>query len=68
VRRKPPSIARRPHFDCAPLQLRPTASAIVLNESLVEGGKTREAAFSRILRHSAFVGAVSRGTIPVWMP
>jgi hypothetical protein len=50
------------------LELRPTASAIVLNEGVVEVGETREAAFSRILHHSAFVAVVSRGAIPMWMP
>jgi hypothetical protein len=50
------------------LGLRPTATAIVLNEGLVEVGETRDNAFARIVRHSAFVGAVSRGAIPVWMP
>jgi len=50
------------------LGLRPTATAIVLNEGLVEVGETRDSAFARIVRHSAFVGAVSRGAIPVWMP
>jgi hypothetical protein len=50
------------------LGLKPSATAIVLNEGLVEFGERREAAFARILRHSAFVGAVNRGAIPVWMP
>lgn len=50
------------------LGLKPTATAIVLNEGLVEVGDGRDTAFARILRHSAFVGAVSRGAIPVWMP
>lgn len=50
------------------LGLHPTATAIVLNEGLVEVGEGREAAFARILRHSAFVAAVNRGAIPVWMP
>lgn len=50
------------------LGLHPTATAIVLNEGLVEVGEGREAAFARILRHSVFIGAVNRGAIPVWMP
>jgi hypothetical protein len=50
------------------LGLRPTATAIVLNEGLVELGEARDTAFARIVRHSAFVNAVSRGAIPVWMP
>jgi hypothetical protein len=35
---------------------------------LVELGEARDTAFARIVRHSAFVNAVSRGAIPVWMP
>src|ERR1035437_2435512 len=50
------------------LGLKPSATAIVLNEGLVEVGESRDTAFARILRHSAFVGAVNRGAIPVWMP
>jgi hypothetical protein len=50
------------------LGLKPSASAIVLNEGLVEVGDDRDSAFARIRRHSAFIGAVNRGAIPVWMP
>ena len=50
------------------LNLKPSASAIVLNEGLVEVGDDRDTAFARIRRHSAFIGAVNRGAIPVWMP
>lgn len=46
----------------------PTATAIVLNEAMVEVGDAREAAFARITRHSAFRAAVARGAVPVWMP
>jgi hypothetical protein len=47
---------------------RPTATALVLNEGLAEIGGDREEVFARILRHSAFNGAVKRGAVPVWMP
>lgn len=50
------------------LGLHPSATAIVLNEGLVEVGEGRETAFARILRHSVFKNAVNRGAIPVWMP
>ena len=50
------------------LGFRPTATAIVLNEAMVEVGTPREAAFARLFRHSAFLGAVKRGAVPVWMP
>ena len=46
----------------------PTASAIVLNEGLVEVGDDRAAAFARISRHSVFRAALEQGAIPVWMP
>lgn len=50
------------------LDFRPTATAIVLNEALVDVGETREVAFARVFRHSAFVDAIQRDAIPVWMP
>jgi hypothetical protein len=50
------------------LSFKPTATAIVLNEALVEVGDARDAAFTRIYRHSAFRAAVERGAVPVWMP
>lgn len=50
------------------LGLHPTATAIVLNEGLVEVGENRDAAFARILHHSVFRAALNRGAIPVWMP
>jgi hypothetical protein len=50
------------------LGFRPTATAIVLNEALVHVGDTRETAFARVLRHSAFRRAITEGAIPVWMP
>jgi hypothetical protein len=46
----------------------PTATAIILNEALVELGDTREAAFARIYRHSVFRKAVADGAVPVFMP
>lgn len=50
------------------LDFHPTASAIVLNEAMVEVGESRETAFARILRHSAFSAAIARGAVAVWMP
>ncbi len=50
------------------LGLRPTATAIVLNEAMIEVGDTRESAFARVFGHSAFRAAVDRGAVPVWMP
>lgn len=47
---------------------RPPATMLVLNEGLVEPGQTREAAFARIMRHSVFQAALSRGAVPLWMP
>ena len=50
------------------LGFKPTASAIVLNEAMVEVGDARDTAFARIYRHSVFRAAVGRGAVPVWMP
>jgi hypothetical protein len=50
------------------LKFRPSATAIILNESMVEVGDTRDAAFGRIFRHSAFREALSAGAVPVFMP
>ena len=50
------------------LGFRPTATAIVLNEAMIEVGDTRETAFARVFGHSAFRAALDRGAIPVWMP
>ena len=47
---------------------RPWATALVLNEGLIEPGLTREDAFARVMRHSAFNAAVTRGAVPIWMP
>lgn len=47
---------------------RPAATALVLNEAAVEPGQTREEAFARIYRHSAFLSAIQRGAVPLWMP
>ncbi len=50
------------------LGFQPTATAIILNEALVEPGDTREAAFARIFRHSVFRHAVAAGAVPIYMP
>lgn len=50
------------------LGFRPTATAIVLNEAMGEIGDPPLNAFARILRHSAFLAAVQRGAVPIWMP
>jgi hypothetical protein len=47
---------------------RPKATAIVLNEGRVDQGLTREEAFARVLRHSAFRAAVDDGAAVIWMP
>ena len=47
---------------------RPAATAMVLNEGLIETSAPREDAFARILRHSAFREAAARGAVPIWMP
>ena len=46
----------------------PRATALVLNEAGVESGQTREDAFARIYRHSAFLSALNRGAVPLWLP
>lgn len=46
----------------------PPATAIVLNEGRVDSTLSRDEAFARVLRHSAFTRAVSRGAAVVWMP
>ena len=50
------------------LGFRPSATAIVLNEAMVDLGDTPLQAFARVLRHSAFLAAVGRGAVPIWMP
>ncbi len=50
------------------LGFKPTASAIILNEAMVDVGETRDMAFARILRHSALRRAISDGAVPVFMP
>ena len=50
------------------LGFQPTATAIVLNEALIEPGDTREAAFARVYRHSVFRQAIKSGAIPIFMP
>ena len=50
------------------LGFKPTTTAIILNQGLVEVGEAPETAFARILRHSAFNAAMNRDAIAVWMP
>lgn len=50
------------------LNFNPTATAIILNEGLVDIGDIRETAFARITNHSAFRKALSNRAVPVWMP
>ena len=46
----------------------PEATALVLNEGLSDPTLSREEAFARVMRHSAFRGAVARGATQIWMP
>ncbi len=46
----------------------PKATALVLNEGLIEAPVSREQAFARITKHSVFRNAIARGATPVWMP
>src|SRR4051794_36212895 len=46
----------------------PAATALVLNEGLIEASQPREDAFARVLRHSAFREAIARGATALWMP
>ena len=46
----------------------PRCTMLVLNEGKVDSALTREEAFARIFRHSAFRSAVSRGAAPIWFP
>jgi len=46
----------------------PPATAIVLNEGRVDSTMSREEAFARVLRHSAFARTVERGATVLWMP
>ena len=50
------------------LGFRPSATAIVLNEAMADLGDSPLQAFARVLRHSAFLAAVGRGVVPIWMP
>jgi hypothetical protein len=50
------------------LGFKPAATALVLNEGRVDSTLSRDEAFARVLRHSAFRGAVGRGAVPIWMP
>jgi hypothetical protein len=60
--------------DLAPLAsleaagFRPGATLLVLNEGLTESPLSREEAFVRVLRHSAFKAVIARGAETVWMP
>ncbi len=46
----------------------PRATALVLNEGLIDPTVSREDAFARVTRHSAFRAAVARGAAVLWMP
>lgn len=46
----------------------PEATALVLNEGLADPTLPREEAFARVMRHSAFRGAIGRGAVQLWMP
>lgn len=50
------------------LGFKPNATALVLNEGRVDSTLSRDEAFARIIRHSAFRAAIGRGAIPIWMP
>jgi hypothetical protein len=50
------------------LGFKPTATAIILNEAMIDVGGTRETAFARIYRHSVFRKAIEEGAMPVFMP
>lgn len=47
---------------------KPKATAIVFNEGRVDSTLSRDEAFARLARHSAFRAAVDRGAVPLWMP
>ncbi len=47
---------------------KPAATALILNEGRVDSTLSRDEAFARILRHSAFREALRRGALPIWMP
>jgi len=50
------------------LGFKPTSSAIILNEAMMDVGETRDTAFGRILRHSVFRKALGDGAVPIFMP
>ena len=50
------------------LGFQPAATVLVRNEGLADATTDRAEAFARILRHSAYRGAVERGAVEVWMP
>jgi hypothetical protein len=47
---------------------RPKATALVLNEGLADPSMHREDAFARVLNHSAYRAALTRGAVEVWLP
>lgn len=47
---------------------RPQATALVLNEGRADPTMTREQAFERTMKHSAFRAAIDRGAVQLWMP
>jgi hypothetical protein len=46
----------------------PPATALILNEGTVEGGKDVEREFAPIRRHSVYRAAIDRGAVELWMP
>ena len=46
----------------------PRATALVLNEGLIDPTVAREDAFARVIQHNAFKAAVARGATVLWMP
>ena len=46
----------------------PPATMIVLNEGRVDSSLSRDEAFARVFRHSAFTRVVDRGAVVLWMP
>ena len=50
------------------LRFQPAATVLVRNEGLADPMVDRDDAFARVLRHSAYRGAVARGATEVWMP
>jgi hypothetical protein len=63
---RPDDLAPLATLEAAGFQ--PAATAIVLNEGLIEVPLPRDEAFKRLTRHSAFKSAILRGAVPLWMP